>query len=180
MPTKILLQTVGTGRDPNPNPAPKPPKPDPGNPVWEALAFTVQEIKPDRLIQLCSEKTARETIPKFLAEVGTLTTERHEITSPDPDDVEKLAFQYGEELDRLRREFPEAEFYADYTSGTKPMSAALLAAAISRGIPQVCYATGIRDAGGRVTQTTGLQTLHTGERQADYLATIHFAQCPWV
>ena len=136
-----LLQTVGTGGD--------------NNPVWEGLAFTVQQLKPSLLYQLCSKLTREQTIPRFDASAGTALKgmERRFDVCEDPDKVEDLSLAYGRLIDALRDEHPDLAIEADFTSGTKAMSAALAMAAASRGITRLHYAVGARDSSGRATST---------------------------
>lgn len=150
---RILIQTVGTGGE--------------KNPVWEALAFAVGRLQPQLLVQFCSQKTAEETIPKFLPLVGDWTGERRQEICQDHDDVFQLIREYGESVERMQQEFPNGEFHVDFTSGTKPMSAAVMAVAISKKIPYVHYAVGKRDASGRVVQTEQLTELNTGPLVAE-------------
>ena len=154
---KVLIQTVGTG--------------GPNNPVWEALAFVVREKRPDVLVQLCSEKTKKETIPKFDKCLAPEFQPRD--TRPkdwnDPDDVEDLTIQYSQLIDDLRKEFSDAIIESDFTSGTKAMSAALVAASVSRRIPYLHYAVGPRDRGGRANKTERIITINSQQLVADRL-----------
>src|SRR5271157_4326788 len=142
--TRVLLQTMGTG--------------GPKNPVWEALAFAVRERRPDVLIQWCSQETLEQTVPKFEHALGP--DDRPGVVRrsacKDPDDVDGLAREYLRQIDELRAEFPESELELDFTSGTKPMSAAAAVAAIARRLPRLHYAVGHRDETGRAVQTDRL------------------------
>lgn len=152
---RILLQSVGTGGQ--------------SNPVWEALAFSVRDRAPDVLLQFCSRKTHDETLPKFDAALdGTPRPPGGAHICADEEDVQTLTIEYCAEIDRLAREYPGALFEADYTSGTKAMSAALVAACISRGVSRLHYATGPRDANGRVTRTDRLVSLDAAGIAAEY------------
>lgn len=150
---KILFQTVGTGGK--------------EHPVWEALAYSVREIQPDLLIQLCSDKTSDETVPKFdaaLAAMGRPLPARRIEICPDPDDVVALTRAYFQIMQQEQKELPAdqqelLELHADYTSGTKAMSAALVTAATSHRQVQLHYAVGARDASGRATRTDRLCSL---------------------
>ena len=161
---RVLLQTVGTGRKPNSTG-------DPGNPVWEALAFVVQKRQPDVLVQLCSDKTKRETIPLFKCALPSKChpQDMRLECSDDPDDIEQLSIQYSKIIDDLRQDFPDALIEADFTSGTKAMSSALVAAAVARRIPYLHYAIGPRDKGGRASKTDHVVTLNSQQLIADRL-----------
>lgn len=138
--TKILFQSVGTGGD--------------EYPVWEALAECAKQFTPDLLIQWCSEKTASETVPKFQQQFsGEPGFERSEQVCHNPDDVEALMLEYARQIDAIRKQYPEAELAVDYTSGTKAMSAAAVAAAVSRQVPVLYYGVGNRDETGRARAT---------------------------
>ncbi len=83
------------------------------------------------------------------------------------ENVELLTSMFRVQIDRLRDTYPDAAFEADYTSGTKPMSAALVNAAIDRNIHTLHYAVGPKDEAGRATITTGLATHDTLESIAE-------------
>jgi CRISPR-associated protein (TIGR02710 family) len=154
---RVLIQTVGTG--------------GPANPVWEALAFTVRTCRPTLLVQWCSRETLVGTVPRFeqcLAPADR-PPEIRRAACDNPDDVDELARAYVAHIDELRREFPDALIELDFTSGTKPMSAAAVAAAVARRLPRLHYAVGPRDDTGRVTETSGLVSLETGHMVADGL-----------
>jgi CRISPR-associated protein (TIGR02710 family) len=152
---RILIQTVGTG--------------GPGNPVWEALAFAVRDRRPDVLVQWCSERTAEETVPLF---EETLEPDAHpddvrRDVCKDPDELEDLTLEYTRRIDELWAEFPEAEIELDFTSGTKPMSAAAVSAAVGRGVPRLHYAVGKRDPSGRTVETERLVSIATDQVRAE-------------
>lgn len=76
---------------------------------------------------------------------------------PEPADVEKLCLHYEDTIRRVlleERGFRAEEVYADYTRGTKAMSAALDYVAISLGLAGISYIEGQRDAHGRVVSGT--------------------------
>ena len=137
---RILVMTVGTGRT--------------GEDVAEGLAFSVQQHRADRLVCLCSEKTVERTF-----EVLRTRVDNHVIIDPprieqDVEDAQALFLAYARVLDDLRKAEPEAEIVVDLTSGTKPMSAAVFAAGVSRQVDWVSYVTGPRDETGRVYEST--------------------------
>lgn len=153
---KVLIQTVGTG--------------GPKNPVWQALAFVCHQQQPDVLVQICSQQTLEETIPKFLElwqPSPTTKVERHIVR--DANDVESLIFELLGITNELRRQYPDAELLVDFTSGTKPMSAAAVAVAIGQQANTMLYAIGPRDESGRVTETTGVASAATDQVYAERL-----------
>lgn len=72
------------------------------------------------------------------------------------EDIEKLILTYYREILKLFSRYKPSEIIADYTSGTKPMSAALSVLAIDLNLAELNYITGIkRDFNGRVI--TGME-----------------------
>jgi len=141
---RILLQTIGTGGD--------------GYPVWQALAGVIRERNPDRVVFLCSTMTVQKTMPRVrecLADFAMPAVKVH--VQEDVDDVDRLVGEYGEIIDRIRNDHPDARLDADFTSGTKAMSAALVVAASTRGVGRLLYSTGPRDESGRATATTTIR-----------------------
>lgn len=164
--TRILVQTVGTGRTPSSSN-------DRGNPVWEALAFAVNEVKPDVLIHLCTETTSTETLPRvmeLLNEYGWKGTHVARVDA-DPNHVEELALAYDGYIQELQQKYDPCELHIDFTSGTKAMSAAVAVAGLARGAVKLHYATGPRDDGGRATATDKIIALSSdqliGKRRLD-------------
>jgi len=155
---KILIQTVGTGRNP-------------GNPVWESLAQVVEEVQPEVLLQVCSELTHRETLPRFQQacqeQKVPLPQVCRTMVLADPDDVEQIILKLREEFEKLEQEFPGAEIAIDYTSGTKAMSAAVVAVGIGRRAKRLLYGVGSRDQGGRATKTEKVVSTSTDQAYAD-------------
>lgn len=136
----VLVATVGTGGA--------------KYPVWKALAYSVRHHQAREVWWLCSEKTKAETLPK-VAGLIDLPPERQQVSvSRDSDNIEELYLEYIEVLDRLRAGRPEAVIVADFTSGTKAMSAALGLAAVARNVQTLAYMVGPRDADGRASVTS--------------------------
>lgn len=137
---RILLQTVGTGGE--------------RHPVWEALTLCIRQRKPDRVVHLCSQLTVEQTLPKIRETLAADWLAEHELhIAEDADSVEHLMLAYACVIDDLQARYPEAILEVDYTSGTKAMSAAAVAAAVSRQVPHLLYGVGPRDASGRATNT---------------------------
>jgi CRISPR-associated protein (TIGR02710 family) len=138
---RVLFQSVGTGSA--------------QHPVWEALAFAVRQIKPDVLVQCCSTLTATQTIPLFDEVLGDVEWSMQRIlnVSDRPDDINDLAQSYTRLMERYRRQYPEAEFHVDFTSGTKAMSVAIAVAGVLCEVAQTHYSVGERDEGGRAVKT---------------------------
>ncbi len=114
----------------------------------------IRQRQPDLVVHLCSELTARETLPKIREVLADGWPTQHELhTAQDADSVERLMLEYAGVIDSLRAKYPEAILEVDYTSGTKAMSAAAVAAAVSRQVPHLLYGVGPRDQSGRATAT---------------------------
>ncbi|TWT40046.1 TIGR02710 family CRISPR-associated CARF protein [Botrimarina hoheduenensis] len=156
---KILVQSVGTG--------------GPDNPVWEALALVLKNEQPDHVLWVCSELTERETLPKVIASCKQLgvtpPAEPTTLILENEDQVEKVINKLQTKVDELREEFPDAEFIADYTSGTKAMSAAVVAVSIGRRLNRLLYGTGPRDESGRAIRTDSIISVATDAAYADLL-----------
>lgn len=157
---KILVQTVGTGHVDK-------------NPVWEALAYVCKDQAPDLLLQVCSELTQRETLPRFLTACDELNykppADTRTLVVPDENDLGLLMAEIAGEIEKLRAEHPGAAIVVDYTSGTKAMSAGVVAAAIGRRADRFVYAVGPRDVSGRATSTDRALSVGADRVYADLL-----------
>ncbi len=70
-------------------------------------------------------------------------------------DVEILYQEYSKYIDQiLKKGYSPNEVVADYTSGTKSMSSALVSSAIAKEIGVLSYVYGLRDEQGRVISDT--------------------------
>lgn len=146
----ILVQTVGTGET-----------------VSQALAFTIRARQPRLVVFVCTETSRDKTLPGVTAALdGGMPEHRVELID-DSDNVDVIADRCGQVLDGLAAESPGVRLEVDFTSGTKPMSAGIVAAAVGRRVARLLYATGPRDADGRVTETTGVRTLVPASLTAD-------------
>jgi len=132
---RILVATVGTGRN--------------RKDIAGAIAYSARKHQADVLLCLTSPKTEQETLPEvraLLADAG-VTIESHPVD--DVDDVQTLFVEYRRILADVAARHPAADLRADFTSGTKPMSAALFAAAVAQRVREVSYVVGERDETGR-------------------------------
>ena len=131
--SNTLVMTVGTGKT--------------GEDIAQALLLSIQQHQPERVIFLCTEMTAEQTLPLIKKDLD-LPPESCEVhVLPNENDVQ---FLYQEYLDRIRS---CEHIIVDFTSGTKAMSAALFAAGIAVEADQVSYVVGPRDETGRVIQS---------------------------
>lgn len=141
----VLFQTVGTG--------------GPKNPVWEALAFTIRNVSPIAIVHFCSHQTAEETLPKVQELLGDWPAPQQTYIADDPENLEDLTLEYGKRMADARKRYPDAQIHVDFTSGTKAMSAAVVAAGIAQNAAKLHYASGPRDESGRVIKTEWLVSL---------------------
>lgn len=106
-------------------------------------AVALREARPEYVVFVCSAPAddrdgSLDFVADYAALVG-LPADRYEVLPlSDPDDLvlcyQALVARFAE----LHQRFPTAEVHADYTAGTKSMSAALVLAALdSEGEPEV-------------------------------------------
>ncbi len=135
---KAMIISVGTGRD--------------RQDIAKAILFSIRLNHPDYIRFLVSDVSEKETLPFITQEIDI---PYDPMKQEEINDVEKIYFEYVEQIkDCERKGFALKDIVADYTSGTKSMSAALLMAAITTGIGTVSYIYGDRDSGGRVIPGT--------------------------
>jgi CRISPR-associated protein (TIGR02710 family) len=135
---KAMIISVGTGRD--------------RQDIAKAISFSIKQNNPEYIRFLVSEVSQKETLPLITKDLNTPydSPQLNEIN-----DVEKIYFEYIEQIRTCEQKgFALKDIVADYTSGTKAMSAALLLAAITTGVGTVSYIYGDRDNGGRVIPGT--------------------------
>jgi CRISPR-associated protein (TIGR02710 family) len=138
---KAMIITVGTGRT--------------GKDIAHAICVSIKQQNPDHIVFLKTSKTDETTMP-FLRHNKVLEEKQYEeIELSNPDDVEKIAIECQAAITSLgKRGYGLQDMVADYTSGTKAMSAGLTIAAIQCNIGSLVYVTGERDEGGRVIPGT--------------------------
>ncbi|MBI5194804.1 MAG: TIGR02710 family CRISPR-associated protein [Nitrospirae bacterium] len=135
---KAMIISVGTGRD--------------RQDIAGAILFSIKQNNPEYIRFLVSSVSGKETLPLITKDL-VVPYNPHQYD--EINDVEKIYFEYVEQIkDCVNRGFKLADIVADYTSGTKSMSAALLLAAISTGVGTVSYIYGERDHGGRAVPGT--------------------------
>jgi len=132
-----LIMTVGTGRR--------------RSDIAEALLFSIDRHRPNKVVFLCTAKSEKETMPFLAKGLGQL--EYEVVCLPNENDVQYLYQAYLEQMKKYD------QIVVDFTSGTKAMSAAVFAAAISLEAARISYITGPRDSGGRVTRSTDVVAL---------------------
>jgi len=102
------------------------------------LLSAIRASKPERVLFICSDGSGRSEssesqVPGIVAAAGTLA-EGFETLKVPPDDPDRTFLTIRDRISDLRRRYPAAHLLADYTGGTKSMSAALLHVAIAAGI----------------------------------------------
>lgn len=142
---KAMLLTVGTGRD--------------RKDIAQMLLDSIHVQNPSCAVFAVSRKTADETLPLVTPELERhgLTPER--VILSDENDVQACTMEIRTALRSLVREYGAENVVVDFTSGTKPMSAAAFFAAMAERVATVIYMEGKRDQTGRVlpgTQTPRL------------------------
>lgn len=145
MEQKILILTVGTGRD--------------REDIAGALCFSIERCGASKVVFLCSSKTARETLPLITRRLGWTNDRWSHHVCRDEDDPQALFMEWNQAWPNWIEGVPGAEVIVDYTSGTKPMSAAAMMVAISRGASALSYVIGQRDESGRVIESTDVRTI---------------------
>lgn len=134
---KAMIVTIGTGFG-----------------VDNGVAFSVKQHNPDLLCFIYS-KESEKTLEAVL---NRLSKKRDEVLLKRFDeinDVEILYQEYSDYIDEiLSKGYLPNDIVADYTSGTKSMSAALVSAAIAKEIGVLSYVYGLRDEQGRVISNT--------------------------
>ncbi len=129
--------TVGTGRN-----------------VADGLLFSIDKQNPSLVVFLHTDSSL-STVEKLSKELSRLDVSMDSFELSDENDVQHC-FEVGcNIIKRLLKEFSIDDIGADYTSGTKAMSAGLVLAAASFGIKQISYVHGERDSSvGRVISGT--------------------------
>ncbi|HRK27527.1 MAG TPA: TIGR02710 family CRISPR-associated CARF protein [Chitinophagales bacterium] len=134
---KAMIITIGTGFG-----------------VDNGVAFSVRQQNPDLLCFIYS-KESEKTLEAVLTK---LSKKREDVLLKQFDeinDVEILYQEYSKYIDQiLRKGYLPNEVVADYTSGTKSMSSALVSSAIAKEVGVLSYVYGLRDEQGRVISDT--------------------------
>lgn len=112
-----------------------------GPKVDNAIVFSIRHHNPNMIMFCCSNQTAgivdkvKKNLDKELSNVTIIIKESSEVN-----DLESIFDTYCDYIFQLRKlGFEINEIVADYTSGTKAMSAALAIAAIMNRIYSICY-----------------------------------------
>jgi len=134
---RAMIITIGTGRE-----------------VENGISYSIQRLNPDKICFICSEKS-KPTIDKVLNIIDVPKKELLIKEFNEINDVERLFDKYIQIIDEvLALGFKNSDVTIDFTSGTKAMSSALVAAAIFKQINDISYVYGERGPDGRVMSGT--------------------------
>ena len=112
------------------------------------------DVRPAVKCPACkAEVSPRQASPSIVARAG-LASDAYQIVQIEPDDLNEAYADVRVLLADMRTRFPDAAIVADYTGGTKTMSAALTLAAIERGDCELALVSGPRGDLVRVTDGT--------------------------
>lgn len=125
-----------------------------GSTVSDGIAFAIRHRRPDFVMFLTTLQSEELTIPNLL-ETLTLDPEAYQCRRVDDEnDVEKCTLDFISVIQNLKnRGFGSEDIVADYTSGTKAMSAGLVAAGLEAALGELSYIAGERDEGRVVSGT---------------------------
>jgi len=137
---KGMVITVGVGRG-----------------IEHAIALSIRNAHPDFVVFLVTEQSEKtlERIEQEAQNLG-LTLPPYECERVDDENDAESAYEAAVRAIRKLGEkgIQPSEITVDYTTGSKPMSAGALYAAITEGCADVVYVTGQRDENGRVISGT--------------------------
>ncbi len=142
---RILVISVGTGRN--------------RQDIAEAVCFSLDRHRADRAVFLCSAKTHEETLPLVLGLLDWPEDHYRVDVCANEDDVQDLFIEWNARWGKLLNEWLPAEVIVDFTSGTKPMSAAAVLLALARNAFGLSYVIGERDSTGRVSRSTDIRCI---------------------
>ncbi len=165
--SKALVMTLGVGEG-----------------VWHGLAYSIRQMRPSLVLFLASKVSVEKTFVKLRDALKDSGVNLVEGTDTGKDgaiayvleiydeinDVVKLIMNYRNSIMEhlINRGFHPSQIDADITSGTKPMSAALLAVALELELNSVIYVKGQRGEMGRVISgTEELMTISPQELRFD-------------
>ena len=122
--------------------------------VSDAIAFVIRDKRPDFVVFLTTEQSD-ETMSAVLEKLALSPEKYTRRRVSDEKDVEKCALDFRDAVRDLKtRGFDAQDLMADFTSGTKAMSEALVVAAVEESIGNLSYITGDHGEGGIVPSGT--------------------------
>src|SRR5687768_13801771 len=112
---RAMIITVGVGRD-----------------VENAIAFTIMHHMPN-FVGFCCSENSKDKVNKVVAQLGLKEESFTLFVKEEIIHFEKLYLYYCRCIKEIEdKGFHKSEIVADYTSGTKAMSSALVTASISK------------------------------------------------
>ena len=126
-----------------------------GPTVADGIAFAIRSAHPDFVLFLVTGESESRTLPGVVEKAGLGEGEYACRRILGENDVERCALDCAEAVQHLvRRKYAPEEIVADFTSGTKAMSAGLVAAGLEQEVGLLSYVHGKRGEGGRVMSGT--------------------------
>lgn len=128
-----------------------------GRGIEHAIALSIRNSNPDCVIFLVTQQSIAtlERIKQTAEEMGIKLPYCEHVLVRDENSAEATYDAALEAFKKLSEKgIPPTNITIDYTTGSKPMSAGALYAAITEGCADVVYVTGQRDANGRVISGT--------------------------
>lgn len=131
-----------------------------GPTVSDGIAFSIRQAWPDFVLFLTTVESEVKTLAEVLKKTGLEEGAYECWPTSDENDIERCALDYAKAVRRLiRKGYDRRDIVADFTSGTKAMSAGLVAAGLEADIEMLSYVYGERDAGRVVSGTERLMAL---------------------
>lgn len=159
---RAIMLTVGTGTRPDSN-------------IVAPLVKSIRHVSPERVVLLVTDGTggSRPHGEAIREQIDASRTQSTLMPVPDLDDLEQTFQCCLEALRGLEQEgFAANDIVAEYTSGTKAMTAGLALAASSFGCGSLNYVTGRREHGVVVEGTEKLLSVPTAFFRAHHDLTI--------
>ena len=134
---KIMFITLGTGAG-----------------ISHGILFSIKKQNPDAIVFIISTASTK-TFDELYARLKERQTEIIKEECNEVNDIEIIYKNFSEIIQKyLNKGFLKENIVVDYTSGTKAMSAAIVAVAIAKGLENFSYVYGERDTDGRVKSGT--------------------------
>ncbi|MCS3918743.1 TIGR02710 family CRISPR-associated CARF protein [Fervidibacter sacchari] len=128
-----------------------------GGGIEHAIALSIRNSNPDHIVFLVTEQSEK-TLEKIEQEAKGLgiTLPPYETERIRDENDAELAYEAAVSAIRKlgEKDIAPSDITVDYTTGSKPMSAGALYAAIMEGCAEIVYVTGQRDKNGRVISGT--------------------------
>lgn len=128
-----------------------------GREIEHAIVFSIRNANPNHIVFLVTEQSegTLERIEQEAKEQDVRLPDYEFVKVSNENDANAA---YGAAVEAIRKlgekGIKSGEITVDYTTGSKPMSAGALYAAITEGCASVVYVTGERDENGRVISGT--------------------------